>query len=97
MMSGPQRSVVAVIVLSLTLPARVTTSAEDGTASQPCPAPRRTVNILDPTVHPDWQKRGIGRALVRRAAAVARKRGIEWLHVDFESHMVCDRRPTYNG
>lgn len=40
--------------------------------------------LLDPTVHPAQQRQGIGKQLVRRAAAAARERGIEWLHVDYE-------------
>lgn len=40
--------------------------------------------ILDTTVHPDWQRRGIGRQLVLRAAAEARQHDLEWLHVDYE-------------
>lgn len=43
--------------------------------------------ILDTTVHRDWQRRGIGRELVRQAVRVAQGRGIEWLHVDFEPHL----------
>jgi GNAT superfamily N-acetyltransferase len=43
--------------------------------------------VLDTTVHPDWRRQGIGTELVRRAVAVARKRGIEWLHVDCEPHL----------
>jgi GNAT superfamily N-acetyltransferase len=41
--------------------------------------------VLDPTVHPAFQHRGIGSELLRRAAAVAADRGLEWLHVDFVS------------
>jgi len=44
--------------------------------------------ILDTTVHPQWQRRGIGRTLVERAVAVARERGVEWVHVDFELHLL---------
>jgi GNAT superfamily N-acetyltransferase len=40
--------------------------------------------LLDPTVHPDFRRQGIGRALVEAAAAVAAESGIEWLHVDYE-------------
>ena len=49
--------------------------------------------LLDTTVHPDWRRRGIGTELVRRAAAVARERGIDWLHVDCEPHL----RDFYTG
>jgi GNAT superfamily N-acetyltransferase len=40
--------------------------------------------VLDTTVHRDHQRRGIGIALLREAAAAAYERGIAWLHVDFE-------------
>ena len=43
--------------------------------------------LLDTTVHPDYQRRGLGRALVREAAAMARERGAEWLHVDYEDEL----------
>ncbi|HEX2618713.1 MAG TPA: GNAT family N-acetyltransferase [Phototrophicaceae bacterium] len=43
--------------------------------------------LLDTTVHRDVQHRGIGTVLVQQAAAVARERGIEWLHVDFEPQL----------
>jgi uroporphyrinogen decarboxylase len=43
--------------------------------------------LLDTSVHPGYRRRGIGRELVRRAAAVARARGMEWLHVDYEPHL----------
>jgi GNAT superfamily N-acetyltransferase len=43
--------------------------------------------ILDTTVHPAVQRRGIGVALVRQAAEAACQHGIEWLHVDFEPHL----------
>jgi GNAT superfamily N-acetyltransferase len=39
--------------------------------------------LLDPTVHPDFRRRGIGTRLVEKAVAVARERGVEWLHVDY--------------
>jgi len=39
--------------------------------------------LLDPTVHPDWQRRGIGRKLVERCVQESRRRGIKWLHVDY--------------
>lgn len=58
--------------------------------------------VLDTTVHPDFQRRGIGRELVERAAVVARERGIEWLHVDYEPHLHefyarCGFKPTLAG
>lgn len=40
--------------------------------------------VLDPTVRRDHQRRGIGSQLLREAAALARERGLTWLHVDFE-------------
>ena len=43
--------------------------------------------ILDTTVHRDYQRRGIGTELVKRAAEVGRGRGLEWLHVDYEPHL----------
>lgn len=39
--------------------------------------------LLDPTVEPEYRRRGIGSTLLRRAADAARERGLEWLHVDF--------------
>jgi len=43
--------------------------------------------ILDTTVHREFQRRGIGTELMRRAAKIAAERGIEWLHVDHEPHL----------
>jgi len=42
---------------------------------------------LDTVVHPDHQRRGIGRSLLRAAAAEAERAGCQWLHVDFEPHL----------
>ncbi|MFN8594455.1 MAG: GNAT family N-acetyltransferase [Thermomicrobiales bacterium] len=58
--------------------------------------------LLDTTVHPAYQRQGIGRALVREAAAMARERGAEWLHVDYEDELDtfyrgCGFRPTLAG
>jgi len=58
--------------------------------------------VLDTTVHPEYQRRGIGRLLVRRAAGVAEENGVEWLHVDYEPHLEgfyarCRFRPTPAG
>ena len=39
--------------------------------------------LLDPTVAPAYQRRGIGTELVLRAAAAAAQGGAEWLHADF--------------
>ena len=49
--------------------------------------------LLDTTVHPDFQRRGIGTQLVRRAVGLAEAEGIEWVHVDFEPHL----RDFYTG
>ena len=43
--------------------------------------------ILDTTVHRGFQRRGIGTEMMRRAAKIAAKRGIEWLHVDYGPHL----------
>lgn len=58
--------------------------------------------LLDTTVHPDHRRRGIGRALVRRAVDAAKARGIEWVHVDYEPHLDafyqgCGFAPTAAG
>lgn len=58
--------------------------------------------LLDPTVHPSWRRRGVGRALVLRAAQAARERGAHWLHVDYEPHLdgfyrSCGFAPTLAG
>jgi GNAT superfamily N-acetyltransferase len=49
--------------------------------------------LLDTTVHPDVQRRGVGTSIVRAAAKVAREHGMEWLHVDYEPHL----EPFYHG
>ncbi len=43
--------------------------------------------LLDPTVHPDFARRGLGTELVKRAAELARQRGAEYLHVDYLPHL----------
>jgi GNAT superfamily N-acetyltransferase len=58
--------------------------------------------VLDTTVHPDYQRRGIGRWLVERAVEVAGRSGVEWLHVDYEPTLEvfyarCGFRPTPAG
>jgi GNAT superfamily N-acetyltransferase len=58
--------------------------------------------ILDTTVRRSHQRAGIGGELVRRAADIARDRGAEWLHVDFEPHLLdfyrqCGFRETAAG
>ncbi|NKK98643.1 GNAT family N-acetyltransferase [Rhizobium leguminosarum bv. viciae] len=58
--------------------------------------------ILDTSVHPDMRRQGIATRMVREATQVARERGAEWLHVDFEPHLTgfyraCGFRPTEAG
>jgi GNAT superfamily N-acetyltransferase len=43
--------------------------------------------LLDPTVHPEYRRRGLGLALVRCATEQARQRGVEWLSVDYEPRL----------
>ena len=43
--------------------------------------------LLDPTVHPAYQRRGIGSALVQQGIDAAKERGVEWMHVDFEARL----------
>lgn len=43
--------------------------------------------ILDTTIHKDFRRRGIGIQIVKHAAEASKKRGVEWLHVDFEPHL----------
>lgn len=58
--------------------------------------------ILDTAVDPDFRRQGLASRLVARATALARERGAEWLHVDFEPHLegfyqACGFRPTLAG
>ncbi|MBY3200420.1 GNAT family N-acetyltransferase [Rhizobium laguerreae] len=58
--------------------------------------------ILDTSVHPDMRRQGIATRLVKEATRVARERGAEWLHVDFEPHLTgfycaCGFKPTEAG
>jgi ribosomal protein S18 acetylase RimI-like enzyme len=58
--------------------------------------------IFDTCVDPEYRRRGIATDLVREATRVARERGAEWLHVDFEPHLTefyrkCGFRPTEAG
>lgn len=58
--------------------------------------------LLDPTVHPAYKRRGIGTELVRHAVDLARERGLEWVHVDYEPHLEsfyksCGFKPTLAG
>ena len=58
--------------------------------------------LLEPAVHPDWRRRGIGTRLVGLAVEAARGAGVEWVHVDYEPHLRnfyarCGFRPTEAG
>jgi GNAT superfamily N-acetyltransferase len=58
--------------------------------------------LLDVTVHPSQQRRGVGAELVRHLVGACRERGIEWLHVDYEPHLApfyerCGFRSTDAG
>ena len=58
--------------------------------------------LLDTTVHPDVQRRGVGRRLVAAAVEQVRVAGVAWLHVDHEPHLDgfyrgCGFRPTTAG
>lgn len=59
--------------------------------------------LLDTMVHPDVQGRGIGRNLVRSAAAEATRLGCHWLHADYEDkdaafyEQGCGLSPTRAG
>ncbi|UJW86799.1 GNAT family N-acetyltransferase [Devosia sp. SL43] len=58
--------------------------------------------ILDTCVDPEHQRQGIAVRMVQQAAEVARQRGAEWLHVDFEPHLEgfyrqCGFEPTPAG
>lgn len=59
--------------------------------------------LLDTKTRSDWQHRGVGTELVRRAARHALEAGCEWLHVDFERELAsfyfgaCGFRPTDAG
>lgn len=43
--------------------------------------------LLEPTVHPDYRRRGIGTRLVDEARRLAAAHGLEWLHVDYEPEL----------
>lgn len=58
--------------------------------------------ILDTSVDPDYRRQGLATRLVARATELARERGADWLHVDFEPHLEgfyrqCGFRPTAAG
>ena len=43
--------------------------------------------MLDTTVHPSWQRRGVGAALVKTAVEACRGHG-EWMHVDSDEELM---------
>lgn len=43
--------------------------------------------VLDPTVAPAWQRQGVGRALLDAVKQEATRRGLTWLHVDYEARL----------
>jgi len=47
--------------------------------------------ILDTAVHPDFQRLGIGRDLVRAVTDEAFKAGCDWVHVDYEPQLLRER------
>lgn len=50
--------------------------------------------LVDTTVHPDWQRRGIGTAVVREALAAASEQpGMQYVHVDYDAEL----RGFYSG
>jgi GNAT superfamily N-acetyltransferase len=58
--------------------------------------------ILDATVRPSHRRRGIGKQLVLRVVEQVRRRGVMWVHVDFEPHLrdfyrQCGFRPSEAG
>src|SRR5215831_9390400 len=58
--------------------------------------------LLEPTVRPDFRRRGIGRILVAWVVAVARECGLEWVYVDYEPNLcsfyeACGFWPTDAG
>ena len=58
--------------------------------------------LLEPTVHPDYRRHGIGTQLVHHVRDVARDRGLDWLHVDFDEYLqafydACGFKPTPAG
>jgi GNAT superfamily N-acetyltransferase len=58
--------------------------------------------LLDPTVHPEYRRQGIGTELVRRLTEAARQAGCSVLHVDYEAELApfyarCGFTPTAAG
>lgn len=49
--------------------------------------------LLEPTVHPDERRRGLGRRLVAALEEQAKAIGADWLHVDYEERL----EPFYRG
>ena len=43
--------------------------------------------LLDTTVQSNYQRQGIGLALVQKAIEYLREKGLKWLHVDYEPHL----------
>lgn len=58
--------------------------------------------LLDTTVHPNWQRRGVGRHLVEEGIEACRGQG-DWLHVDADEELMsgfyfkCGFEPTPAG
>jgi len=58
--------------------------------------------LLDTTVDPAFQRRGVATELVRQVTDAARERGAHWLHVDYEDKLdgfykACGFKPTAAG
>ncbi|HEY3155362.1 MAG TPA: GNAT family N-acetyltransferase [Candidatus Eisenbacteria bacterium] len=58
--------------------------------------------LLDPTVHPEFRRQGIGSGIVNKAVSECRERGVEWVHVDYEPALAvfyrrCGFRSTSAG
>ena len=58
--------------------------------------------LLDTTVAPSHRRRGIGAALVAAAVELSKRRGGDWLHVDYEEELTsfyegCGFHPTPAG
>ena len=61
--------------------------------------------LLDPKVHPDHRRQGLGTRIVALAVAEARRAGCEWIEVDFDDtdrlarfyFDACGFRPTTAG
>ena len=43
--------------------------------------------LLEPTVLPGLRKRGIGKEMIQRLIDVARRKGLEWVHVDYDKSL----------